>query len=93
MKATRDDDVLEAVLAQELDDVLHARLADDRHHRLRLVRGERTQPRSLTSRHHNGPHRLSISRSARGAYASPAATARREARPEEPERPVGALVA
>ena len=37
----RHDDLLEAVLAQQLEDVLHARLADDRHHRLRLVRGER----------------------------------------------------
>src|SRR5581483_1748752 len=35
-----DDHVLEAVLLQELDDVLHARLADDRHHRLRLIRGQ-----------------------------------------------------
>ena len=36
-----DDHVLEAVALEELDDVLHARLADDRHHRLRLVRGQR----------------------------------------------------
>jgi hypothetical protein len=38
----RDDDILEAVLLQELDDVLHARLADDRDHRLRLIGRQRT---------------------------------------------------
>ena len=42
--------------AEQLEDVLHARLADDRHHRLRLVRGERPQPRSLAARHHDGLH-------------------------------------
>ena len=52
----RDDDLLEAVVAQELDDVLHARLADDRHHRLRLVRGQRPQTRALASRHDHGLH-------------------------------------
>src|SRR5439155_18367064 len=51
-----DDDLLEAVLPEELDDVLHAGLADDRHHRLRLVRGQRSQPRSLPTCHDNCPH-------------------------------------
>ena len=51
-----DDDVGEAVRAQQLEDVLHARLADDRHHRLRLVRGQRPQARSLAARHHDGLH-------------------------------------
>jgi hypothetical protein len=37
----RDDYVVEAVASEKLDDVLHARLADDGHHRLRLVRRER----------------------------------------------------
>src|SRR5579884_4268037 len=55
----RDDDVAEVVLAQQLEDVLHARLADDRHHRLRLVRGQRPQPRPLPTRHDDGPHRSS----------------------------------
>ena len=52
----RDDDVLEAVLAQELEDVLHARLADDRHHRLRLVGRERPQACALPTCHDDGLH-------------------------------------
>ena len=52
-----DDDVLEAVALQQLDDVLHARLADDRDHRLRLVRRERPQARALAARHDDGLHR------------------------------------
>ena len=54
----RDDDVVEAVLLQELDDVLHARLADDRDHRLRLIRGERAQARAFAARHHDRLHLL-----------------------------------
>src|SRR5579875_654855 len=54
-----DDDLLEAVAAEELDDVLHAGLADDRHHRLRLVRRQRTQPRPLPAGHDHGLHRRS----------------------------------
>jgi hypothetical protein len=50
------DHVLEAMLAQQLEDVLHARLADDRHHRLRLVRRQRAQARSLAAGHHDGLH-------------------------------------
>src|SRR5205085_3783287 len=51
-----DDDVLEPVPAQELQDVLHARLADDRHHRLRLVRRQRAQARPLAAGHDDGFH-------------------------------------
>ena len=55
----RDDDVVEAVLLQELDDVLHAWLADDGHDRLGLVRGERAGacPRHPPSRPPSSPHR------------------------------------
>ena len=52
----RDDHVVEAVALEQLEDVLHARLADDRHHRLRLVRGQRPQPRALPTRHHDRSH-------------------------------------
>ena len=55
-----DDDVVEAVLAEQVEDVLHARLADDRNHRLRLVRGQRTQARSLAAGHDDGLHRLPV---------------------------------
>jgi hypothetical protein len=55
-----DDDVLEAVLAEELDDVLHARLADDGHHRLRLVRGEGAKARALPAGHDHGLHRRTV---------------------------------
>ena len=54
----RDDDVVEAVLLQELDDVLHARLADDGHHRLGLVRGQWAEARALAARHHDRLHLL-----------------------------------
>ena len=57
-------------VAQQLEDVVHARLADDRHHRLRLVRGQRAQARSLASGHHDGFHvftsRLAFRRTKRG---------------------------
>ena len=52
----RDDHVVEPVLLEQLEDVLHARLADDRHHRLGLVRGQRPETRPLPARHHDGPH-------------------------------------
>ena len=67
----RDHDVAEAVVAQQLEDVLHARLADDRHHRLRLVRGQRAKARPLPAGHHDGSH-ASASRRAFSAY-SPSA--------------------
>jgi hypothetical protein len=57
-----DDHVLEAVLAKEVDDVLHARLADDRNHRLRLVRGQRPQPRPLAAGHDDASHASATSR-------------------------------
>ncbi len=41
------DDVVEAVLGEQPDDVLHHRPVRDRHHRLRLVAGQRPQPRPL----------------------------------------------
>ncbi len=49
-----DHDLVHAVLAQQLDDVLHARLSCHRHHRLGLVGGQRPQPRPLPTRHHDG---------------------------------------
>src|SRR5206468_7071310 len=71
----RHDHVRQAVLAQELEDVLHARLADDRDHRLRLVGRERTKARSLATRHDDGLHRRDSLRAVM-AYTTPAATAR-----------------
>src|SRR5207248_285599 len=74
-----DDHVLEAVLADELEDVLHARLADDRHHRLRLVGGQRSEARALAAGHHDGLHAATSLRAltaywtkARAARARPA---------------------
>src|SRR5918992_1479742 len=52
----RDDHVLEPVLLEELDDVLHAGLADDGHHRLRLVRRERAKARALAAGHDDRLH-------------------------------------
>ena len=69
-----DDDVLEAVFPEQLDDVLHAGLADDRHHRLRLVRGQRTEPRALAAGHDDGLHRRTVL-SAVKRYCAPAASA------------------
>ena len=91
MNATRDDHVLETVRAQQLDDVLHARLADDRHHRLRLVRGQRAQARALAARHDDGLHRRTA-RQSRDAVERACGEREPEPRPEEPERPLGALV-
>ena len=71
----RDDHVVEAVRAQQLEDVLHARLADDRDHRLRLVRGQRAQARPLSPGHDDGLH-VFTSRLAFQAYATSAAIAR-----------------
>ena len=54
-----DDRLLDAVPLQQLEDVLHARLADDGHHRLRLVAREGTQAGALAACHHDcthGPH-------------------------------------
>src|SRR4029079_18532336 len=52
----RHDDLGEPVLAEQVERVLHARLADDRDHRLRLVRGQRPEPGPLPSRHHHRLH-------------------------------------
>ena len=73
-KGDGDDHVLEAVAPEELDDVLHARLADDRHHRLGLVRGQRPQARALSAGHDDGLHRRS-SLQAVQAYNAPATRA------------------
>ena len=70
-----DDHLREPVLGEELDDVLHAGLADDRDHRLGLVRRERAQARPLAARHHDGLHPRS-SRLAVRTYWIPATTAR-----------------
>ena len=70
----RDDDLVHAVGAQQLDDVLDARLADDRDHRLRLVRGERPKPRPLPTRHHDGLH-AATSRRALTTYCAAATSA------------------
>ena len=70
----RDHDLVEAVPAQQLEDVLDARLADDRHHRLRLVRGERAQARPLPTRHHDCLH-PATSRLALITYCAAAASA------------------
>ena len=70
----RHDDVLEAVAAEQLDDVLHAGFADDRHHRLGLVRGERPEPRPLPTRHHDGFHAVTVRR-AFTTYCAAATTA------------------
>ena len=53
-----DHDVLEAVLAQEVDDVLHHGPVGHGQHGLGLVRGERTKSRALAARH---DHRLHAS--------------------------------
>ena len=71
----RDHDVLEPVAAEELEDVLHARLADDRHHRLGLVRRERTQPRALAAGHDDRLHGVT-SRRASTTYCAAATSAR-----------------
>ena len=70
-----DDHVGQTVVAQQLEDVLHAGLADDRHHRLRLVRRERAQTCAFAAGHDDGLHRLT-SFQAPTAYTTAATTAR-----------------
>ena len=52
----RHDDLVEAVAAQQVDDVLHHRPVGDRQHRLRGVRGERAQAGALAAGHDDGLH-------------------------------------
>src|SRR5665648_282917 len=55
----RDDGLVETVLLEELDDVLHAGLAAERHHRLGLVARERPQAGAFAAGHDDcthGPH-------------------------------------
>ena len=47
---------VDAVPLHQLEDVLDARLVDDRHHRLGLVGGQRAQPGALTTRHDDCLH-------------------------------------
>ena len=56
----RDDDVVEAVLLEQHDDVLHHRPVGDGHHRLRLVAGERAQPGALTAGEDHCLHAASV---------------------------------
>ena len=51
-----DHDVGDVVAAQELDGVLHAGLAAQRHHRLGLIAGQRPQPCAFSARHDDGTH-------------------------------------
>ena len=51
-----DDDLVEAVLLQQLDDVLHHRPVGQRQHRLGGVRGERPQAGALAAGHDHGLH-------------------------------------
>ena len=70
----RDDHLVHPVPAQQVEDVLHARLADDRHHRLRLVGRQRPEPCALPARHDDGLHRRT-SRIALATYCAAATTA------------------
>ena len=70
----RDDDLVHPVLSQQVEDVLHTRLADDRHHRLGLVRGQGPQAGPLPAGHHDCLH-LRTSRIALATYCPAAATA------------------
>src|SRR5207248_3848085 len=54
----RHHDVGHAVLAQQPQDVLHYRLADDWHQWLGNAAGQRPQPRSLATGHHHRLHAL-----------------------------------
>ncbi len=73
-EGNRDDHLVHTVLAQQLEDVLHARLADDRHHRLGLVGRERAEAVPLAAGHDHGFHRC-LSLQAAAAYTTPAQTA------------------
>ena len=51
-----DDDVVEAVLLQQVDDVFHHRPVRQRHHRLGDIRGEGAQAGPLAAGHDHGLH-------------------------------------
>ena len=51
-----DDEVVEPVILEEADDVLHHRPVDQRHHGFLLVRGQWPQPAPLTARHDDRFH-------------------------------------
>ncbi len=70
----RDDDFLHPVQLQQLEDVLHAGLADDRHHRLRLIRRQRPEPGPLATGHHDRLH-VPTSRRALSTYCAAATSA------------------
>jgi hypothetical protein len=53
------DDLLEAVPAQQVDDVLHHRRVGDGHHRLGRVGRERAQASPLAASHDHGLHGIS----------------------------------
>ena len=76
----RDDDLVEPVLLQQADDVLHHRPVGERQHRLRRVRGERAQPGALAAGHDDGLHgkarpTLTLGVDARPSFAQVAADA------------------
>ena len=54
-----DHDLVEAVAREQLHDVLHHRPVRHRHHRLRLVAGQRAQPGALAAREDHGLHEAS----------------------------------
>src|SRR5208283_5166539 len=53
----RDDDIGEAVAAQQVEHMLHERPVGHRDHRLGLVVSERPEARAFTTGHDHGPHR------------------------------------
>ncbi len=61
LEADGDHDVVEPVLLEQIDDVLHHRAVGDGHHGLGLVGGERTQAGSLPAGHDHGFHRAASS--------------------------------
>ena len=57
----RHDDLVETVQREQRDDVLHHRLVGQRHHRLRRVARERTQPCAFTSGEDHRLHDATLS--------------------------------
>jgi hypothetical protein len=77
----RDDDLVEPVLRQQPDDVLHHGLVHQRHHRLGGVAGERAQPRPLTTGHDHRLHQEGLP-----AFAARARVPARASRPSRSAR-------